>query len=103
MVTPKIHVRRPVPKVTLFSSEIVEMGHIETHFFRHSSKKSALKYEKLQSINESTENQEINLLWKCAWLLKPESPLWNGFMQMVNKGSHPGQSSVIFMPMIDMK
>ena len=36
-------------------------------------------------------------------LLKPPKPLWNGFMQMIHKGEHPGQTSVIFMPMIDMK
>ena len=38
-----------------------------------------------------------------AWLLKPDRSLWNGFMQMINKGSHSGQSSIIFIPMIDME
>eukprot|EP00794_Sanderia_malayensis_P020950 gene20950-23000_t len=45
----------------------------------------------------------FDVLWKSAWALKPERPMWNGFMQMVHNGEHPGQSSIIFMPMIDMK
>ena len=42
-------------------------------------------------------------MWKCTWLLKPERPLWNGFMQMIYQGDHPEQSAVIFIPMIYMK
>ena len=45
----------------------------------------------------------LNVFCKCTWLLKPERPLWNEFMQMIYKGDRPEQSSVIFMPMIDMK
>ena len=33
---------------------------------------------------------------------KPQEPLWNGFIQMVQKCEQPGQSLVIFMPMINM-
>ena len=29
--------------------------------------------------------------------------LWNGYMQSAHDETHPGKSSVIFMPMIDMK
>ena len=36
-------------------------------------------------------------------MLKPQRPLWNGFMQMVHEGEHPGQASVIFMQMINIK
>ena len=29
-------------------------------------------------------------------------PAWSGMMQMVHTGDHPGQSSVLFLPMIDL-
>jgi len=29
-------------------------------------------------------------------------PNWSGLMQTIRKGSHPGKSSVAFLPMIDM-
>ena len=29
-------------------------------------------------------------------------PMWSGMMQLVHRGSHPGKSSVMFLPMIDM-
>ena len=35
--------------------------------------------------------------------LRSPRPAWAGFMQMVHTGNHPGQASVMFLPMIDMK
>ncbi len=29
-------------------------------------------------------------------------PMWSGMMQLVHRGNHPGRSSVMFLPMIDM-
>ena len=29
-------------------------------------------------------------------------PAWSGMMQLVHQGKHPGKSSVMFLPMIDM-
>ena len=34
--------------------------------------------------------------------LKSPKPGWAGMMQMIQKGPYPGQSSVYFLPMIDM-
>ena len=43
-------------------------------------------------------------LWLCAWLLKPHKRMWNCYIQMIHhSGSHPGKSTIINMPMADMK
>ena len=34
--------------------------------------------------------------------MHPNRPGWSGLMQMVQKGNHPGQSSVLYLAMIDM-
>jgi hypothetical protein len=45
----------------------------------------------------------IDILWKTTWLLKDTRSSWNGTMQMINNcGEYPGQSSIVFMPMIDL-
>ena len=35
--------------------------------------------------------------------LRSPRPTWTDFMQMIHKGNHPGQASVMFLPMIDVK
>ena len=34
--------------------------------------------------------------------MRSPRPAWSGMMQMVHTGDHPGQSSVLFLPMIDL-
>lgn len=53
------------------------------------------------SPKQKTELLTVDLLWKMSLLLKPTTPMWNGFMQMVQCGSYPEKSSVLFMSMID--
>ena len=101
LVTPGVPTKRPVLKVTLSPSQIIEMGRIETHMVLHTGKKSMKKYKTLSNFNVPNAG-DITLLWKCTLLLKPERPLWNGFTwQTSHMGDHPDVSSVIFMPMID--
>ena len=64
---------------------------------------SPLKYDKLADFTTEKVTSNADLLWKTSWLLRPERPSWNGFMQMVSQGPHPGRSSVFFMPMINLK
>ncbi|KAG1655026.1 hypothetical protein GQR58_024747 [Nymphon striatum] len=46
--------------------------------------------------------ENLDILWKTSWLLRPKRPGWSGLMQSVCHGPHPGKSSVHFLPMIDM-
>ena len=53
---------------------------------------------------EVTDNTKLlGTLWQSAWILKASQPQWRGFRQSIHSGSHPGKSSVHFMPMIDAK
>ena len=101
-ITPKVIAKKPVPKTFVSSQSIIEIGRIETRILRQRSNPISIKYEMLKQ-SFTNEKNDITLLWNCTWLLKPHRPLWNGFMQTIHKGNHPGQSSIIFMPMIDMK
>ncbi|ESO85534.1 hypothetical protein LOTGIDRAFT_155019 [Lottia gigantea] len=44
----------------------------------------------------------MDILHSVTWRLRTPAPIWSGFMQMVSKGNHPGQSSIVFLRMIDM-
>ena len=52
------------------------------------------------SVQDHTEN--VDFLLKFRRPLSSKIPSWSGFMQTVQRGDHPGKSSVIFLPMIDM-
>ena len=58
-------------------------------------------FKEQNSIEYVDETAKLDLLWKI-WPLRSPRPGWSGMMQAVSKGPHPGQSSVIFLPMIDM-
>ena len=42
------------------------------------------------------------MLWKCNRFIKFKSPMWSGTMQALVKGKYSKQSSVLFLPMIDL-
>jgi hypothetical protein len=44
----------------------------------------------------------LDQLWKLSPPLRSPRPAWYGMMQTVQQGTHPGKSSVLFLPMIDM-
>lgn len=103
VVTPKVKTSKLMPKVQVTSKDLIEIGNIEIYTFRNRRKSSALKFETLPYFEAANTVSAFDMLWQCAWLLKPHRPFWNGYMQMVHKGEHAGPSSVFFMPMIDMK
>ena len=98
-VTPRVTSTKLAPKIDLSSKNITDIGSISLHQKLHGS----LKYEILPPFNANDTTNIFNILWKSAWVLKPQRLMWNGLMQMVHNGERPGESSVIFIPMIDMK
>ena len=44
----------------------------------------------------------LDILWKTSIMFGSPRPAWSGMMQLVHRGNHPGKSSVMFLPMIDM-
>ena len=44
----------------------------------------------------------LDVLWKSSIMFGSPRPAWSGMMQLVHEGEHPGKSSAMFLPMIDM-
>ena len=45
---------------------------------------------------------DLDLTWKTAIIFASPRPAWSGMMQFVQHGNHPGKSSFVLLPMIDM-
>ena len=68
-------------------------------------KNTAFTYIKNQNLKHlfCEEDVTASLFLSCTWSLNSKRLLWNGFMKMIHADSHPGEYSVAFMPMIDLK
>ena len=45
----------------------------------------------------------VDVLWELSLNFKQKKPGWQGMMHIIHQGlEHPGQSSVVFLPMIDL-
>lgn len=101
-ITPEVICKKYVPKKNVTAAEIAAVGKIDINFYKNNGKKNSLKYELIKDFIVEDATSHIDLLWKITWPLKSPRPLWSGMMQMLHVGNHPGKSSVIFLPMIDM-
>ncbi len=58
---------------------------------------------KFQELPKHVCDRRIDLLWELSFNFKRATPNWQGMMHTVHRGSeHPGQSSVLYLPIIDM-
>ena len=64
--------------------------------------KLPLVYEKLPCLSNVNKTWKLDFLCSLVWPIRSPKPNWSGLMQTISKGSHPGKSSVAFLPMIDM-
>ena len=62
-----------------------------------------MSYHKLLTMMAQDSTADLDLIWKTALLFASPRPSWSGMMQFVHHGTHPGKSSFVFLPMIDMK
>ena len=71
----------------------------EYHFSKHAL--CHIQFQPLPMLND--EDHRIDLLWELSFRFHLQIPNWQGMMHTLNsKHDHPGQSSVLFLPMIDM-
>ena len=59
-------------------------------------------YERLHSFKAKDPTAHLDVLWKSSVMFGSLRPAWSGTMQLVHHGRHPGKSSVMFLPIIDM-
>ncbi|XP_036361935.1 uncharacterized protein LOC118764887 [Octopus sinensis] len=57
---------------------------------------------KLPEEPKRRESLNVDLLWKTSLSIRLSRPAWYGYMQIINNGDYPGQSSTMFLPMVDM-
>ena len=105
-VTPKLERKTVIPRVTATNEDLIAVGKIEIQYYKqvdiNMEKLVFAKLKRLTSSSASNQYEELNFVVKVARPLRPLAPGWSGMMQMVQTGEFPGQSSVLFMPMIDM-
>ena len=61
-----------------------------------------IKYNSIVIKTAQDPTANLDILWKTSLLFGISQPAWSGLMQLSHRGNHPGQSSVTFLPMIDM-
>ncbi|KAJ8386430.1 hypothetical protein AAFF_G00170270 [Aldrovandia affinis] len=79
------------------------VGRVPILFHREESRgTTAVTYQKLVTMTAQNPTADLDLIWKTAILFASPRPAWSGMMQFVQHGTHPGKSSFVFLPMIDM-
>ena len=103
MVTPGVNNSRCIPRVKVSPEDIAAVGRVDIkHFISEFDGLQSKCYVELHMPNVEDPTENADLLWNISWPLRSPRPAWSGFMQMIHKGNHPGQSSVLFLPMIDI-
>ncbi|MES9882765.1 MAG: hypothetical protein ABW185_18005, partial [Sedimenticola sp.] len=98
-VTPSTEIRRIVPRKPVTMADVAAVGHINIkHLATACSGLDSLKYEILTDSQEQDKTSAIDQLWKVSLTIRSPRPAWSGMMQAAHTGTHPGQSSVMFLP-----
>ena len=64
---------------------------------------SKIVYEQLGVFQRDISNDNLDIMWTIAFHSPQPQPMWSGYMQMMHQNlPHPGKSSEIFLPMIDL-
>jgi len=103
-VTPGTASTTSVPRVTVTNEDIALIGRVNIHHFVSAVEGLCpMQYDKL--VEYDTEyHTRVDLLWDISLSIKSPRPAWSGLMQMINKtGNHPGKSSMLFLPMLDIE
>ena len=95
--------RKPIPKLRATAEEIAKVGRINIEFFKIPPVTPPITYLPLSAhiLTEYPTSQQ-GVMWKTSLLLQFPRPSWSGTMQMLHHGEYPGESSVMFLPMIDL-
>lgn len=92
---------------------IIPRKHIGTLDFAVQSKIPVIEYRFAKHVRQSmvfndlptliNVDRTVDVLWELSLDFKQETPGWQGMMHTIHQGlEHPGQSSVVFLPMIDL-
>ena len=98
-----VSARKPIPHVPVTMEDIRQVGKINIKYYiPDHTRKLSLVYKELDALTVTYPTRDIDILWEMSFFLRPNRPSWSGMMQTVHQGTHPGKSTVLFLPMIDM-
>lgn len=102
-VTPMTKAPKQIPRISATAEDVAAVGRIKIRFYKAPNNEAPpLTYDKLQLPIYEDPTSKLDLLWKVSWPLRSPRPWWSRMIQAVSHGIHPGQSSIIFLPVIDM-
>ena len=104
IITPGCFSPFVIPRHKVTNDELYSVGGIEFKTLKLNQPKDlSFQFEKLNAYNIIDNTKHLGTIWQTAWILQPNQPQWSGAMQSILNASHPGKSTVHFMPMIDEK
>jgi len=101
-ITPRRQVSRTVPRRRTEDLQIVDLTKVDVKEYRFTKYAcDNIKFEPLSFLEPA--DHRIDVLWEVSLRFKQTTPNWNGMMHMLHKDcDHPGKSSIVFLPIIDM-
>jgi len=103
IITPGTTLTHAVPRTEIRPNQITSVGAIHIQYYRIDNRALAdVKYKDLPLVVCEDPTSNLDVLWQTSLLFSPTRTAWSGLMQCVHSIAHPGKSSVLFLPMIDM-
>lgn len=101
-VTPGHQVSHTVLRQKVSELNISEQTQVDIKQYRFAKHtRRSIKFQPIPVLSDMDHN--IDILWEVSFSFSQPVPNWQGMMHVLHKQyDHPGQSSVVFLPMIDM-
>ena len=96
---------RKILRKDVSAEDISNLGKVNISYFKPCSQNAMakLRFSELQDLRSPASGLlKVDLIVKAVWSLRSPIPSWAGTMQAISKGEFTGQSSIQFLPIIDM-
>ena len=102
--TPAIQSTRRIPRLNVDMEVIKQLAKVNLVVQRDPKFVLAnIKYNIVEVFQRDIQHEKLDVMWTVAFHLQKQMPMWSGYMQMLHRNiPHPGRSSDIFLPMIDL-
>jgi hypothetical protein len=101
-VTPGQQIMHTVSRRKISELNIINQTEVNIMDYRFAeSTRRTLEFDRLHVLTDLPH--DIDIMWEVSFCFRQPVSNWQGFMHLAHKKhQHPGQSSVVFLPMIDM-
>lgn len=102
--TPAIQSTRRIPRLRVDMEVIKQLAKVNLVEQRDpKTVLSKIMYTNVEVFQRDIQNDNLDVMWTVAFHLQKPQPMRSGYMQMLHRNiPHPGKSSDIFLPMIDL-